>query len=54
MTKVDEVELRASVRSWLSMPSGLNCRVVSLLPKGVRDPRPDLVGITHKVYFGRR
>lgn len=47
MTKVDEVELRASVRSWLSMPSGLNCRVVSLLPKAVRDPRPDLVGITH-------
>jgi len=47
MTKVDETELRTSVRSWLSMPSGLNCRVVSLLPKAVRDPRPDLVGITH-------
>ena len=47
MTKVGEAELQDSVRSWLSMASGLNCGVVSSVPNTVRDPRPDLVGIRH-------
>lgn len=46
-TKVDEIDLRESVRWWLTDPSGLGCGVTPSVPAAIPDPRPDLVGIRH-------
>ena len=47
MRKVEEVELRESVRLWLSSPTGLNCGVMPPTLNALQDPRPDIVGIKH-------
>ncbi len=45
--KEDGLRLRKSVSSWLLAPSGLNCLSLPNVPKGLSNPRPDVIGISH-------